>query len=336
MKLILRTLLFTLTIVGNTTAQESITNGSFWQDTEGHRIGAHGGGFIWVQDTCFWIGEDKSHNQAQFKAINCYASTDLINWTFRKTLLKAKNLPRNAFPKHLGYVMERPKVIFNESTKKYVMYVHYDGQNVISDNFYAKAAVAVFQSNKVDGDYTFDSSFKPEGMDSRDMTIFKDDNGKAYLFSSSNGNKDMAIFRLSKDYLSIEKHVSTQWKNGWREAPSPFKHKGIYYLIASGCTGWAANQGTYATTTDIEGDWSIHQNIADEKTYESQACYILPVIGKETTTYIYCGDRWNGRKLGNSKYIWLPLTFKDDKLIMDWHKSWTVDVETGQWKSRQE
>jgi myo-inositol-hexaphosphate 3-phosphohydrolase len=37
---------------------------------------------------------------------------------------------------------------------------------------------------------------------SRDMTLYKDDDGKAYLFSSSEENATMYVSMLSNDYLS--------------------------------------------------------------------------------------------------------------------------------------
>lgn len=56
----------------------TIANNEFWNDTAGHRIEAHGGGFIQVGDTWYWIGEDKSKNSGNFFAVNCYADSQTL------------------------------------------------------------------------------------------------------------------------------------------------------------------------------------------------------------------------------------------------------------------
>jgi hypothetical protein len=41
--------------------------------------------------------------------------------------------------------------------------------------------------------------------------------------------------------------------------------------------------------------------------------------------------RWQDQDLKSSKYIWLPLTLSgDDKLALDFHETWQLNVTRGQ------
>jgi hypothetical protein len=45
------------------------------------------------------------------------------------------------------------------------------------------------------------------------------------------------------------------------EAPTLFKRKGKYYLIASGCTGWLPNEARSAIADNIFGPWTEHRDV---------------------------------------------------------------------------
>lgn len=77
---------------------------------------AHGGGLILVDGVYYMHGENKLDGSA-FQSINCYSTTDLVNWKFvSKTLTVGGSGDLGP-----GRVVERPHVIYNERTKKYVM-----------------------------------------------------------------------------------------------------------------------------------------------------------------------------------------------------------------------
>ena len=96
--------------------------------------------------------------------------------------------------------------------QKFVMWLHIDK----NDYSYAHAGVAV--SDQPAGPYTYLGSVKPNGQDSRDMTLFKDDDGKAYLIHASEGNNTMQICLLTDDYLSPSATYSRVLVNRNREA----------------------------------------------------------------------------------------------------------------------
>ena len=300
----------------------TIENGGFWNDVDGNRIEAHGGGFIKVEDTWYWIGEDKSHNSGNFKGVNCYSSKNLQDWKFENAIITRDTAPELDASDR---IIERPKVIYNDQSQEYVMWLHWEGQN------YAEAEAGVFRSATVCGDYAYVSSFRPEGNMSRDDTLFKDDDGTAYFISAANENADLVIYELTDDYLDIERDVITLWKGSWREAPAMMKLDGTYYLVTSGATGWDPNQAKYATATNIEGPWSELKNLGDSTTYDTQSTYLIPVQGTKVTTFIFAGDRWQDPDLLGSKYIWLPLKVNGTSLALDYYDAWQINLRTGEW-----
>ncbi len=300
----------------------TIKNGDFWLDTDGNRIEAHGAGLIYTNDAWYWIGEDKSANSGNFKAVNCYRSTDLSHWEFRHAIITKQS---SADLAAADRIIERPKVIYNDTTKKYVMWLHWDGQN------YATAEAGVFTSDTVDGDYTQVRHFQPNGNMSRDDTLFKDDDGKAYFLSAANNNADSALYALTDDYTNIKSQIGTLWPGSSREAPAIMKTADHYFIVNSAATGWDSNQQKYASATSMSGTWSSLSNLGDGTCYDTQTAFIIPVVGSKTTTYIYAGDRWQDPDLKGSKYIWLPLKVSSTKLVLDWYDSWQLNVTTGEW-----
>ena len=300
----------------------TITNGGYWNDAAGNRIEAHGGGFIHVGTKWYWIGEDKSANSGNFKAVNCYASDDLSHWEFRNAIItKQTSTDLNAADR----IIERPKVVYNDTTKKFVMWLHWEGEN------YATAEAGVFTSDTVDGDYTQVRHFRPNKNMSRDDTLFKDDDGKAYFLSASNENQDLSLYELTDDYTDMKRQISTLWAGSYREAPAIMKANGRYFIVNSGATGWDSNQQKYATATSLEGPWSSLSNVGDGTGFDTQTTFVIPVQGTKTTTYVYAGDRWQDPDLKSSKYIWLPLRISgDSKLILDFYATWQLNLTTGE------
>ena len=74
------------------------------------------------------------------------------------------------------------------------MWMHIDSQ----DYRLAHAGVAV--SDSPTGPFEYISSYAPGGRSKRDMTVFKDEDGKAYIYYSTDVNATMHIRELSNDY----------------------------------------------------------------------------------------------------------------------------------------
>ncbi|MCT9075448.1 RICIN domain-containing protein [Streptomyces fulvoviolaceus] len=304
-------------------ATVTIANGTQFTDTSGNALHAHGGGVIKVGSYYYWFGEDRNSDNT-FRYVDAYRSTDLKNWEFRNHVLTESTASELA----TAYI-ERPKVIYNASTGKFVMWMHKENGTDYSE---ARAAVAV--SDTVDGNYTYQGSFRPfDTYMSRDITTFVDTDGTGYMVSAANENYDLHIYKLTADYTAIDTLVANPWAGGHREAPALFKRNGVYFMLTSGATGWSANQQQYATATSLAGPWSAMTNVGDSTAYNSQTAYVLPVQGTSGTSYLYMGDRWGnsfGGTVNDSRYVWLPLTFPTTTTMsMSWSPEVGIDATTG-------
>ncbi|MBN1796911.1 MAG: RICIN domain-containing protein [Sedimentisphaerales bacterium] len=324
--IIILSLIFTFFIYYANLQAEPITiqNGHKILENFGTHLHAHGGGVIKVGDYYYWFGENRHYNSNNnFYAVSCYRSKDLKEWELRNHVLTQAADSDLEFAK-----IERPKVIYNSSTGKYVMWMHKE-----YGNSYSEARAAVASCDTVDGDYTYHGSFNPLGYMSRDCTLFVDDDGSAYFVSAANNNADLHIYKLTSDYLDIDSLVTKVWTGQSREAPCLFKRNGVYFIMSSACTGWSPNQGAYGYAFDIAGPWSSLNNIGSSTTYNTQPHYVLKIEGSEQTSYLYMGDRWAGAwgdYTDNSLYVWLPLEFPTDtSMEMDNFDAVSIDTETG-------
>ncbi len=305
-------------------------NGKPLYDTDGNIVRCHGAGFLEHGGFYYMFGEDRRGDNR----VSCYRSRDMVNWEFRNIVLSLDSptashyvrtdhqlSPRTAGPNSIpstgprGANIERPKVIYCKETGKFVMWMHFENG---MDYNAARCAVAV--CDIIDGDYTYLGSFRPAGNMSRDCTLFKDDDETAYFISSARDNADIAIYRLSGDYLSIDEQIKTLWPGQYREAPVMFKRKGRYFLLTSQCTGWYPNQSGYACAESIDGRWSLIKPFGNETTFNTQPTAVMK-IGE---TYLYIGDRWDPSNYENSKIICLPLNFPSDSACA---ANWAEKVE---------
>ena len=291
-----------------------LKNGIVWKDTQGNPLHAHGGYMIFHEGYYYWYGEDRRDNFY----VSCYRSQNLTDWEFRNHILTTNSKMEgyrvrttlkliNEDGKKVN--LERPKVLYNKKTNKFVMWAHFEnGKN------YLDAAVAIATCDTPDGDFTYHGHFNPYGYMSRDCTLYQEEDGTAYFISASRDNADLHVYRLSDDYMNVDCLVHSLWQGEYREAPAVIKGKHHYYMISSFCTGWAPNQGKYAWADSIEGRWSSLKEIGDETTYDSQSAFLLNVNGK----LLYVGDRWGGGgdKYFESGYVVYPLKETEDGLEM--------------------
>lgn len=317
-----------------------IQNGGFWAASNTPQIiQAHAGSISKFGDRYFWYGEDKRHNGARLRAVSIYVSKDLVHWDYQNDALTTASHPELSDSHPVGAKIERPKVLYNEQTGKFVLWGHKEPR----DN-YNEARVCVAVSNKANGTFNYLGSFRPDpviggtgdddpntGDESRDFTVFQDDDGTGYLISSTRGNLDLAIYRLTSDYLNVEEKIATLYPGQRREAPAVVKKDGIYYLLTSGQSGWAPNQGRYATATSMAGPWTSSPlpTFGDNWSFYTQPAFIMTVPGTQTTTYMYVGDRWHPTRLGASEYVWLPLELNNGTVGMEYVPEFKFNVQTG-------
>ncbi|MCR4727705.1 MAG: glycoside hydrolase family 43 protein [Lachnospiraceae bacterium] len=346
---------------------DSFHPGAVWRDTENTPIQAHGGQVqqLEIPDSktgklvtkWVWVGEDKTNGYRG--GVCAYSSDDLYNWQFEgiimrnvasRSALETSDYFREVYA---GYsseeldnvalalnadraVIERPKLIYNEKNKQYVLWFHADGPTETSDSNYAAACAGVAVSDSPFGPYRFVGRYRlntcpadqedkypqSRGM-ARDMNLFKDTDGTAYIIYSSEENLTLYISKLNDDftYLATDPAKAVYGKDfirlfpgAQREAPALFLKDGKYYLMTSGCTGWAPNQARYYVSDSVLGEWVNKGDpcVGDDKhtTFESQSTCIF--LEPESNTWIYMGDRWFADTLNDSRYIWLPIVFKEN------------------------
>jgi len=358
--------------IGFVRAQQTVYKnfhpGEEWLDTNGEVINAHGGGIIYFDDTYYWFGEHKIAGPEGNKAmigVHVYSSKDLYNWTDRGIALHVSGDPKSEIVK--GCVLERPKVVYNNKTGKFVMWLHLE----LKDQGYSAARTAVATADNVTGPYTYLRSYRPNankwpinatakdtmaakggdstllklpgmeratagfylrrdypiGQMARDMTIFQDGD-KAYLIYASEENYTMNIAELTDDYLSFTGKWCRLLIGGHNEAPAMFKVGGKYYLITSGCTGWAPNAARSAVSSSIWGPWKKLGNPCvgpdSSITFHSQSTYALKIQGKKNA-FIFMADRWQPENPIDGRYIWLPIQFNTDKIVIKWIDEWNLN-----------
>jgi len=124
-----------------------------WNDTKGNVINAHGAGILYFKDTYYMFGEIKRGKtwlvpgqtwecyRVPAGGISCYSSKDLSIWKYEGVAL-APVIGDSLNDLDTGKVVERPKVIYNKTTKKFVMWMHIDTK----DYSWAHSGVAVSDS----------------------------------------------------------------------------------------------------------------------------------------------------------------------------------------------
>jgi hypothetical protein len=354
-------LVLTLLAAHTKAAEPAFIPGEMWRDKDGHAINAHGGGVLFHDGVYYWYGEIKEGRTYLPKVnqkwggtrvvaggVACYSSTNLYDWKNEGVAL-ASDAENPDSDLACENVIERPKVIYNAKTKKFVMWFHQDS----SDYQAARSGVAV--SDTPAGPFTYLGSFRPDagvwpvnvaaadkksapknflardfkvGQMARDMTLFVDDDGAAYLFYSSEGNPTMHVSRLTDDYLKPSGKYARIFIDRSTEAPAVFKRGGKYWLLGSGCTGWAPNQARIAFAENIFGPWTELDNPCQgknaDKTFYCQSAFVLPVAGRKDM-FIAMFDRWEQWDLANSRYVWLPLEFDEaGHPKIPWQDRWSL------------
>lgn len=306
----------------------TIMPGYPWRDTNGDAIHAHGGCMLQVKDHYYWYGQALSgptrliendtweNYRCESRGISCYSSSDLLSWKNEGIVLSTTH-DDPLHPLHISGVIERPKVIRHPETGQYVMWVHLD------DSLYRRAQVGIAVSDQPEGPFRFVHAFSPHGEESRDMTVFQDWDGSAYLYYNSENNNTLHVSPLTSDYLGVIDTFQQIMPNCRREAPTLFRHKSIYYLITSGLAGWNPTSAEYAIAAHPMGPWTSIANPCEGpncgRTFDSQPTDAF-LFGDR---WVFMADKWNKRALSSSAYIWLPIHIYPWGLEIPWVAEWT-------------
>lgn len=145
----------------------------------GEHLQAHGPGIFKDNDIYYLVGEDKSNGLKDPNA-NCYSSPNLVEWTHVGALFDRSQIKDWS-------VIERPKVLYNAATKKYVAFMHLDSSD------YRAARVGVGIGDEPCGRYEFVGSWRPFERESRDIGVWQEGN-TGYLLSEDVSLHDSSFF----------------------------------------------------------------------------------------------------------------------------------------------
>ncbi len=187
-------------------------------DAEGNFIDLHDGRVAKFEGKFYWYGTAYG-NTSGFVRSNfsqCYSSPDLMTWSRDGALME--NPPSGVY--------YRPHVIYNNSTKKYVLW--YNWYPCLWDG---KFGVAI--SDQPEGPFTIintDVKVFYSYMGVGDFGLFVDEDDVAYIaYNTIEGHKG-SVEKLTGDYLS-----STMENGGFInencEAGAIFRRNDIYYLL---------------------------------------------------------------------------------------------------------
>ena len=249
--------------------EDTITNDTFYLDTDGNPIYSQAGNIQKFGDKYYWYGakytaastyyesNGASTGSSSFQAVTCYSSTDLVNWDYEGDVLTKSGLNAS-----MVWWVGRMGVMYNAKNDNYVLISQFSG--ALNNGKWPKLIFAT--SDSPTGPFTVvnsQDSLKPLGCFSDgtgDQTVFVDDDGTPYLIFCSDGvtvppyqqdaentlrERDIIyVGEFNEDYTQIEKITKVYEGNeeygrsGGREANSMFTINGKYYLVSSDLRGW--------------------------------------------------------------------------------------------------
>lgn len=346
--------------------RDRITPGQVWLDTDGNRIQAHGGSMFYENGTYYWYGENKEKtipgSGIWHWGVRCYSSKDLYKWKNEGIIIPPEPDDPNSQLNPSRYV-DRPHILYNERTGKYVCWLKFAGTDVREHCF------TILTSEHLLGPYEIRvNRLFPAGKAVGDFDLIKDEEtGKAYLYAETDIVR-ISCFTLTDDYCGVTEELSEHLERGYREGPALFVRNGLHYMITSGRTGYLPNPSQVAAAKDWHGPFenlgNPHRNDYDESSFNSQISCVFKVPGKDL--YIAMADRWvpdypvtrgmskkiwgiitdiylgrpvpeadkkwfdslpmmDGVNTSIANYVWLPVRFEGDMPVIEWHDSWRVE-----------
>lgn len=344
---------------------DSFRPGAEWLDTEGRPIQAHGGSIIVVGGVYYWYGENKEKTDGVADVwhwgVNLYSSKDLYNWKHEGTVMPP-DLKDPASPLSPKACMDRPHILYNERTKKFVCFL-----KVMQKE--RGQLTSVLTADAITGPWKIvRTGLKPCGMDAGDFDLAKASDGKAYYYFER-VHSELICADLTDDYTDVTGYYSTHAPRisppYVREAPAHFLRDGKHYLFTSGTTGYWPNPSETFVADTWHGPWTSlgdpHVGDASRTSFRSQITSVFKVPGKKDL-YIALADRWLpeqtdityaeteamyckwfGRPFDaaladsferkrkkykeatkNARYVWLPVVFKGERPTIEWRDEWRL------------
>ena len=342
---------------------DSFHPGQTWLDTDGKPIQAHGGSVITVGDTFYWYGENKERttptNGIWHWGVRGYASNDLYNWRDLGTIIPP-GTDDESHPLHPAQLMDRPHIIFNETTGKFVCWVKVMHRN-------GEQRSSVLTADEIAGPWELvTTGIKPLGMNAGDFDlVVSPSDGKAY-YVFERVHSELIWADLTDDYTDVTGYYSTHFPRLQppfvREAPAYFRRHGRHYLITSGTTGYYPNPSEFAVADTYHGPWTelgdAHPDDESRTSFRTQVSSVFRHPHRHDL-FIALGDRWvvdppkdlpdipflfqrmfdvereglrEWEPIGHEEpdtsragYVWLPIRFDGGTPRIDWRDEWRIE-----------
>lgn len=337
--------------------------GQVWLDTEGKRIQAHGGSVFYENGIYYWYGENKEKSDGRngiwHWGVRCYSSRDLYNWKDEGIIIPPDEEDSSS-PLHPSRCMDRPHIIYNKRTGKYVCWL-----KIMNEEF--SQASTILTADRLLGPYTMvRTGLYPLGMSAGDFDLAVAEDGKAYYYFERVHSETICA-DLTEDYTDVTGYYSTHFPRksppDVREATAHFVRKGKHYLLTSGTTGYYPNPTETAVADTWHGPYRelgiTHPEDDTNTSFHSQISCVFKVQGKKDL-FIACADRWLPEEMHRdykiysqmfrsqfdpdapefdeslmgepalentsiADYVWLPIRFDGEMAYIDWKDQWRVE-----------
>ena len=340
--------------------------GQPWLDTDGKPIHAHGGSVLFHEGIYYWYGENKEFTDGKngiwTYGVRCYRSTDLYNWE-DCGLIIPPDLEHEDSPLHPTAFLDRPHIIYNRQTGKFVCWV-----KVMEKD--GRQRSTILTADSILGPYTIvRTGLRPLAMDAGDFDLAVAPDGKAYYYFERVHSETICA-DLTEDYTDVTGYYSTHFPRKCppyvREATAHFDRKGKHYLLTSGTTGYKPNPSELAIADTWHGPFTVlgdpHPDDPSRTSFHSQVSCVFKAEGKENL-YIAMADRWipdhmdwkydqyrrlfqknfdpdfaekidfdphkftpdNEIDTSRAGYVWLPFRFDGEMGYLDWRDEWTLE-----------
>ena len=252
-------------------------------------------------------------------------------------------------------MMDRPHIIYNKETKKYVAWLKIMQRD-------GSQRSTVLTADDFLGPYTIvKTGMKPLNMSAGDFDLVVAPDGKAYYYFERVHSETICA-DLTTDYTDVTGYYSTHFPRTYppyvREATAHFMRNNKHYLVTSGTTGYMPNPSEVAIADTWHGPFTVlgnpHPTDVTNTSFHSQISSVFKVPGKKDLKYEEYSKMYEAmfdpqsevdwRELqakmprvnqGNTRianYVWLPLRFEDPSkehphgmVYIDWLDEWRIE-----------
>ena len=271
--------------------------GQVWLDTEGKHIQAHGGSVIYVDGIYYWYGENKEFtdgtNDIWTYGIRFYRSNDLYNWEDLGLVIPPDTEDEKSPLNPTNCMLDRPHIIYNKRTKKYVCWVKIMHKEGHQDE-------TVLTADKITGSYTIvNQGIRPLGMSAGDFDLAVADSWHGPYRVLGNPHPEDA------SHTSFHSQISCI-----------FKVEGTKDLYIAAADRWCPD----CMDLDYEFYAKVYDKLFSGTEEEKSRIRQMPEFSRIDDM---------GRNTSIADYVWLPIRFVEaceeypqGMVFIDWKDEW--------------